>query len=228
LGWSDAGPEPRTGRQIAAELHNLLLAAGETGPYVMAGYSLGGLYVREFASLYPDEVTGMVLLDGSHEDQFELLPEQAGSARIVTAALRGAAVLARFGVLRALAPLAQSLPPIAPLPGEMRRHLPVVANSQAIASALAETDALPATQAQVRAARAEGRPWGFPLVVLTAGQMRPDLASAWPGLQQDLLTLSTDSRQRFAPQSSHDTLLFAEPPLVVDAILEAVRAARPG
>src|SRR5262245_47309456 len=46
LGWSDSGPGPRTGRQIASELHTLLQKAEIKGPFVLVGHSLGGLYVR--------------------------------------------------------------------------------------------------------------------------------------------------------------------------------------
>lgn len=41
-GWSDLAPEPRTARQLAQELHELLDAAGVPGPYVLVGHSFGG------------------------------------------------------------------------------------------------------------------------------------------------------------------------------------------
>jgi hypothetical protein len=40
LGWSESGPKPRTGRELTAELHTLLLKSGESGPYVLAAHSL--------------------------------------------------------------------------------------------------------------------------------------------------------------------------------------------
>src|SRR5688572_27011840 len=69
LGWSDPGPKPRDAGQSARELHVALQRMGITGPFVLAGHSYGGLAVRAFAALYPDEVAGMVLVDGSHPDQ---------------------------------------------------------------------------------------------------------------------------------------------------------------
>jgi pimeloyl-ACP methyl ester carboxylesterase len=36
----------------------------------MVGHSIGGIYVRKYAALYPGEVTGLVLLDSAHEEQF--------------------------------------------------------------------------------------------------------------------------------------------------------------
>jgi pimeloyl-ACP methyl ester carboxylesterase len=68
-GWSESGPEPRTALQIAKELKLLLDTAGEKGPYVMVAASLGGLYVRAYAGLYPADVAGVVLVDTSHEYQ---------------------------------------------------------------------------------------------------------------------------------------------------------------
>jgi pimeloyl-ACP methyl ester carboxylesterase len=67
LGWSEPSPHERTARNIATELHTLLERAGIEGPYVLAGASLGGKYVRMFAQLYPDDVTGLVFLDARHE-----------------------------------------------------------------------------------------------------------------------------------------------------------------
>ena len=65
---SDPVPQPRTTRDKVADLHALLRAADIPGPYVLVAHSAGGLVVRLYASMYPDEVVGMVLLDSSHED----------------------------------------------------------------------------------------------------------------------------------------------------------------
>jgi pimeloyl-ACP methyl ester carboxylesterase len=67
-GWSELGPRPRTMRQAVYELHTALSKAGEKGPYVLVGHSLGGLLIRVYASQYPKEVAGMVLVDSTHED----------------------------------------------------------------------------------------------------------------------------------------------------------------
>ena len=66
LGWSDAGPMPRTSRQIVEELHALLLNARADEPYVLVGHSFGTFTVRLYASSYPAEVAGIVLLDPIH------------------------------------------------------------------------------------------------------------------------------------------------------------------
>jgi len=71
LGRSDPGPEPRTSLQVVEELHTLLQNAGIEGPYVLVGHSLGGMYMRLFADVYPEEVVGMVLVDSAHIDQFQ-------------------------------------------------------------------------------------------------------------------------------------------------------------
>ena len=53
-GWSQAADGPHDGVQVATDLHTLLERAGERGPYVLAGHSAGGLYVQNFAHLYPN------------------------------------------------------------------------------------------------------------------------------------------------------------------------------
>ena len=73
-GWSDLGPLPRTSERITRELHTLLERAGVAGPYIVAGHSFGGYNAQLFATNYPDETAGLVLIDSSHPEQIERLP----------------------------------------------------------------------------------------------------------------------------------------------------------
>src|SRR5215510_14579488 len=71
-GWSEPSTAAKaTSRDIAQELRELLRKAGEDAPFVVVGHSLGGFHVQMFAHLYPDDVLGVVLVDSSHEDQFD-------------------------------------------------------------------------------------------------------------------------------------------------------------
>ena len=79
-GKSDPAPTtPRTCADMVADLRNLLRNAGIPAPYVLVGNSLGGMNARLYAYQHPEEVAGLVLVDGSHQDQFtrsvEALPE---------------------------------------------------------------------------------------------------------------------------------------------------------
>ncbi len=62
-GWSDAGPFPRTTAREAEEMVLALERAGETGPFVWAGHSFGGLLAANVARRRPDLVHTLVLLD---------------------------------------------------------------------------------------------------------------------------------------------------------------------
>jgi pimeloyl-ACP methyl ester carboxylesterase len=64
---SDPVSQPATAKDAVADLHALLRAAGEAGPYVLVGQSYGGLIVRLYASTYPKEVSGLVLVDALTE-----------------------------------------------------------------------------------------------------------------------------------------------------------------
>jgi pimeloyl-ACP methyl ester carboxylesterase len=55
---------PRTLSEIARELHTLLQNAGEKPPYIFAAHSFGKSIVLVYSKLYPNEVAGMVLVDG--------------------------------------------------------------------------------------------------------------------------------------------------------------------
>ena len=62
-GQSEPGPLPRDGAREAEELKRLLDKALVPAPYVLVGHSLGALNMMVFASRYPEDVVGMVLLD---------------------------------------------------------------------------------------------------------------------------------------------------------------------
>lgn len=101
-GWSDAGPLPRTPQQIAAELDTLLRNAGENGPYVLVGHSLGGRYVRMFAAQHPEEVAGLVLVDARHEqhDQAMTAEQRAQIEAQLSATDWFGVVLKHLGIMR--------------------------------------------------------------------------------------------------------------------------------
>jgi pimeloyl-ACP methyl ester carboxylesterase len=60
-------PQPTTTLDDVADLHALLTAAKVPGPYVLVGWSAGGPIVRVYASMYPRDVSGLVLVDGESE-----------------------------------------------------------------------------------------------------------------------------------------------------------------
>ncbi|HEV2707247.1 MAG TPA: alpha/beta hydrolase [Pyrinomonadaceae bacterium] len=81
LGASQPAPaSPRTVVAVTEELHALLAAAKVPAPYVLVGHSLGGMLARVYASYYPAEVVGMVLVDSAHEDEADrgvaLMPQE--------------------------------------------------------------------------------------------------------------------------------------------------------
>jgi pimeloyl-ACP methyl ester carboxylesterase len=80
LGFSSMPAGPRVVADVIQDLRALLANAGITGLYVLVGHSIGALYVRLYAAAHPDEVAGMVLVDGSMEDQdlreWSLLPPE--------------------------------------------------------------------------------------------------------------------------------------------------------
>ena len=64
-------PRARSNREMARQLHVLLMEAGISGPYVLVGHSMGGVNVRLFESEHRQEVVGMVLVDAVSDDQPE-------------------------------------------------------------------------------------------------------------------------------------------------------------
>jgi pimeloyl-ACP methyl ester carboxylesterase len=64
-GTSDAPPAMQTFATEASDLHALLESASEPGPYVIVGHSFGGPEAVTFASMFPTEVRGLLLVDAS-------------------------------------------------------------------------------------------------------------------------------------------------------------------
>jgi len=83
LGKSDAVTNAlRTSQDMVNDLHKLLVNAKAPQPYILVAHSIGGFVVRLYASEYPDEVVGLVLVDTTHPDQLSkwlaaLPPESA-------------------------------------------------------------------------------------------------------------------------------------------------------
>jgi pimeloyl-ACP methyl ester carboxylesterase len=58
---------PGTAQDLVSDLHILLQRAHIPGPYVLVAHSFGGIFARLYASTYPEEVVGMVLVDALSE-----------------------------------------------------------------------------------------------------------------------------------------------------------------
>lgn len=235
-GWSESSPLPRTAGNIAVELHTLLTNAGETGPYILVGHSMGGHDVRMYASLYPDEVAGMVLVDAAHEEQFERLPpEYALIDRQQTSYLGMMRFLARFGVLRVIGNSSggQNMAPafVQQLPVDVQPvYLSMMSHPLYFETSLAELESLPVSMEEVAMSKDLG---DMPLYVLTAGStltpeslqsigLPPDfqvdtIQETWFELQNELATLSTQSEHIIVEGSGH-AIHLDQPEAIIDAI----------
>lgn len=83
---SDPAPLPRTAADVVDDLHALLTAAGERSPFVLAGFSWGGLTSQLYAATHPEDIAGLVLIESNHADEnddlFALLtPAQVAEER---------------------------------------------------------------------------------------------------------------------------------------------------
>jgi pimeloyl-ACP methyl ester carboxylesterase len=108
LGWSDAGPMPRTAGRVADELHQLLMAAHVPPPYVLVGHSYGGFVMRIFATRYPSDVAGLILVDPAHpEDWVNPAPKELIKIERGVKLCQQGAAAARFGLARLVGALAE-------------------------------------------------------------------------------------------------------------------------
>jgi pimeloyl-ACP methyl ester carboxylesterase len=195
VGWSERGPQPRDAEQVATELHTALRAAGIEGPYVLVGHSFGGLYVRVFADRYPEEVSGLVLVDPTHPDQMQRAPREGQAMDTTRRVMRVFDGLSHVGVLRL--PAAMFMPG---LPARQDAELRAHAADGFAAAAAAEISAIEdRTFPQVRRAGPLG---DRPLVVLSASHTVAQ-EPVFLELHKELARLSSRGTHRVVDGASH-------------------------
>jgi pimeloyl-ACP methyl ester carboxylesterase len=210
-GWSDDGPKPRTSERIVRELHTLLVKAGIPGPYVLVGHSFGGLTIRLYASTYPAEAVGLILVDAMHEDQFVRQPQMRPNDWL-------SMQLCRFGLLRLLGGSNQGISEY--FPSAVQEQVKAqVYQTRSCQTAYDEVTAFDESFTQVRTTRMHQTLEHLPVVILTHGipEEGNQGYAGWQALQHDLVGLSAKSTQIIATRSGHDIML-QQPELVIAAI----------
>jgi pimeloyl-ACP methyl ester carboxylesterase len=120
-GLSDATDSPRTGENIAAEIHEALQQLGVT-KYTLMAHSIGGIYALTYSAAYPDELTAFIGIDNS-------VPDQPGADEpIPTDAM---VVLRNLGITRLLAVIAGDPYDGLPYDDESRRQMAMLSAKNA-------------------------------------------------------------------------------------------------
>jgi pimeloyl-ACP methyl ester carboxylesterase len=214
--WSEDAPSRQDGVAAATDLHTVLDAAGEDGPFVLVGHSIGGDYAMVYADRYPEQVAGMVLLDTTSPYLTAAGTTHAGPPGPIAVAPS----LARLGVGRVL-------------PTSFWSALPEPAASQYAASASSprrwsntvdESATLPVLLSQAQELSTLG---STPLVVLSAEGLDADPVRA--DAHNRMAALSTNSSHR-QTDATHAGLLDEEDGSAdsVQAIVDTVQAVRAG
>lgn len=222
IGYSESSSQPRTSKVMAAELHSLLQAAGVAPPYVLVGHSMGGYNVRLYASLYRNQVAGIVLVDASHPDQENRFPPELKN-------LEGT-WLREAEFLEYATPI--GIPRLIGLCDEDPVQRAAECNWHSAREGVAELKSFPESAAQTAAT---GSLADLPLAVLSHDPEKPsadlpaDLAKptndAWEKMQEELGHLSTRGTQVIAKNSSH-YIQIDRPDVVIDAVRNIVQQAR--
>ena len=216
LGWSGPDTAPKTATMAARRLRKALFHSHILPPYVLVGHSMGGLFTRVFADLYPDEVGGMVLLDAVHPDQHLRSAAINTHMRSGFNFLKAVPLLARLGYVRLTGLFnawTEGLPPRQAAEAEAflstYRHLKTTRD---------ESLAWETICAEVRGTKGLG---DTPLVVVTACRA---VLPGHPELQKELTALSSDSIHFAVKGADHVSLVGRREyaMLVVGAILQVV------
>jgi pimeloyl-ACP methyl ester carboxylesterase len=205
FGWSDALPPPRDADHIAAELHGLLAAAQITGPIVLMGHSIAGIYIRDYATRYPENVAGLIFVDASTPLQnrnpaFKAHANPQPPSWFQT--LRKEATFA-VGIPRLLGECSRSQPGFDPRASKLQAEDQCHDRSAAVAAELQSFD-------QSGEETVHTGPYGtLPILIFSQDPVRTaklqtmDVVVAWNQMQEDLKQLSTRSRRIIAKGSTH-------------------------
>jgi len=210
MGYSDPGPSPRTARRIAEELATLIDRSGLDGPVVLVAASSGGFDVRILASDHTDRVTGLVLVDASHEDQTHDIPRLA----------RWVPLLSSIGIFRLLdisfGPRPALLSPsVQKFVGATRFR---ATGYQAAADEIIH---IRESASEVRTSR---RTLPIPVVVVTGAR---GADATWQELQRDQVKLSERGCQIVAERSGH-LVQIDQPQIIVNAVRGVIDGMRGG
>lgn len=216
-GWSDPGPKPRDSSRIVDELHSLLGKAHIDPPYILVGHSFGGLNVRLYASTFPDEVRGIVLVDASHPASLPYRRNEDGSMP--------SKPMTTGNQLMRVAPAQIDQ---ANVPPEAQAALSNnLLHTKSIVTGRSEFRSLGQSVIEVANAAPITQ---IPLIVLSRGRREwpegPDGDAqevTWRAQQIELSKLSNRGKQRIALNSGHHIQLD-EPDVVADAVRELIRA----
>jgi pimeloyl-ACP methyl ester carboxylesterase len=229
-GWSESSTAPRTSQQIVNELHELLATAQISPPYILVGDSFGSYNLRLYAHQFPNEVRGLILTDGLHEDSMLSLPLSVGLLKLFfTLSFGFVAIGAALGIVRILGELGifeLIKPELNKFPKRDRQYVKRSFYSARHWLTMGrEMWNLDTSGSQLKAADDLGdlpiisiksqtflRPlFGIKLLSLhTADRVRDRI-------HLDLLKLSTDTQQVLADRSSH-FVWIDEPEVIVNAV----------
>lgn len=231
--WSEPKSTPQHADAVADDLHAVLAAAGETGPFILVGHSIGGPYSMAYTRKFGDQVAGLVFVDASHPDQVVRFAEVANALPDSTGeAMNIASSLAWTGIIRLMA-TADGDPDV---PAHVAERSSAFA-STSLAAVASENMNVDRTLAEAGTLRSLG---DRPLVVLTAmaplsdaslrrgNTSRPEdtrRREVWTKLHEDEAAWSTHSRHQLLPDSGH-YIQFTRPEVVIAAVLEVVNNVR--
>lgn len=191
--WSDPGPGPDCPGRVS-EIHRLLRAAHEQGPFILVGLSIGALVARRYAAEYADEAAGVVLIDHTFLESTGKSPSQASPDFDIPPALISQTPIRIEAE--------EDLGKLPPRDQELHRW------------AVSLNPIRPTIETARTCLAAAGRSLGrLPLALVSTGNRNP----AYLELQQELLSLSGRSRQFVAGASGHSVELD-QPDVIVRAI----------
>ncbi len=245
LAWSEESGLPRDSETVATKLHTLLDAAGIDRPFVFAGHSIAGLYMRYYVEKYPQDLAGLIFLDPSHPDQIEafgLSPEvDATQTETLEQQMAAVRLMIQLGLTEIYNPMVALAPDVASMPHNIQDQ------THYVTTRLRYIDAVPLESggfAMAAEQAAENASLGDrPVIVISATEPIPaetlpngfpaNLTEIFTGLHKEIAALSSSGRHIEIDTANHMSLVTNKEqvaktlPYIRDVIIEAAQQKNP-
>ena len=224
LGYSEPIGRPTRATEVAEILHQLLIGAGVTDEMALVGWSAGGVYIREYHRLHPQNVRAMLLVDSSHEQQQNRLPQSSGGDP--NSALKIARYLSPIGLVRLTGIVRRQIEQSSAPDHLKPRLIALYERSYVIQTMLNESEAFTLDTQSEQGPASLGE---LPLIVITQGKIDypPEEKKIRDDMQQELVGLSSNAKHIVAAESGHG-VQYDQPELLVAAVRELVEQVRVG
>lgn len=213
-GWSEPSESERSVENMTAEMESVLTEATKNQSFIFVGHSMAALEIFHFAKNHPDQVDGIVLIDGVHPEYAAQMENTVPFSISVTKFLNHTGL---FRLLSNFESIKNNFVQPKDLPEELNdMALEFLLNQMWNDTMIAERKEIARNGEFV----SEGSQLGdIPLVVISA---KDNPMEGWRDSQETLTQWSNNAKQIWVDTSNH-SVHHEEPELIIEEIKQLIQ-----